>query len=43
MAKAHKNAAVAAAPVEQAAQYLTFVLGAETFAIGIMAIKEIIE
>jgi purine-binding chemotaxis protein CheW len=44
MAKANtKNAAVAAAPVEQAAQYLTFVLGAETFAIGIMAIKEIIE
>ncbi len=27
----------------QAGQYLTFVLGAETFAIGIMAIKEIIE
>ena len=43
MAKAKSNAAVAAAPVEQAAQYLTFVLGAETFAIGIMAIKEIIE
>lgn len=43
MAKAHTNAAAAAAPVEQAAQYLTFVLGAETFAIGIMAIKEIIE
>ena len=43
MAKANTNAAVAAAPVEQAAQYLTFVLGAETFAIGIMAIKEIIE
>ena len=44
MAKANtKNAAAAAAPVEQAAQYLTFVLGAETFAIGIMAIKEIIE
>jgi purine-binding chemotaxis protein CheW len=43
MAKSKSNAAVAAAPVEQAAQYLTFVLGAETFAIGIMAIKEIIE
>jgi len=43
MAKANTNAAAAAAPVEQAAQYLTFVLGAETFAIGIMAIKEIIE
>ena len=43
MAKANTNARVAAAPVEQAAQYLTFVLGAETFAIGIMAIKEIIE
>jgi purine-binding chemotaxis protein CheW len=43
MAKANTHAAAAAAPVEQAAQYLTFVLGAETFAIGIMAIKEIIE
>ena len=43
MAKSKSKAAVAAAPVEQAAQYLTFVLGAETFAIGIMAIKEIIE
>jgi purine-binding chemotaxis protein CheW len=43
MAKANTKAAAAAAPVEQAAQYLTFVLGAETFAIGIMAIKEIIE
>ena len=43
MAQAKKNTAVAAAPTEQAGQYLTFVLGTETFAIGIMAIKEIIE
>ena len=43
MAQANTNAAVAAAAAGQAGQYLTFVLGAETFAIGIMAIKEIIE
>src|SRR5580692_2042045 len=43
MAKPNTNTAVAAAAVEEAGQYLTFMLGAETFAIGIMAIKEIIE
>ena len=43
MAKANTNTAVAAAAVGEVGQYLTFVLGAETFAIGIMAIKEIIE
>jgi purine-binding chemotaxis protein CheW len=32
-----------AAPPEQAQQYLTFMLGNESFAIGILAIKEIIE
>ena len=31
------------APVEEEAQYLTFMLGAEMFAIGILGIKEIIE
>ena len=30
-------------PVEQTQQYLTFLLGGELFAIGILAIKEIIE
>jgi purine-binding chemotaxis protein CheW len=30
-------------PAEQVGQYLTFVLGGEVFAIGILAIKEIIE
>jgi purine-binding chemotaxis protein CheW len=43
MAQANTNTPVAAAPTGQAGQYLTFVLAAETFAIGIMAIKEIIE
>jgi purine-binding chemotaxis protein CheW len=43
MARANTKTAAAAAPTEQPGQYLTFVLGAETFAIGIMAIKEIIE
>jgi purine-binding chemotaxis protein CheW len=47
MAQAIKNATAgtpAADPkAAQAGQYLTFVLGTETFAIGIMAIKEIIE
>ena len=43
MAKANKNTTAAAEPSAQAGQYLTFVLGSETFAIGIMAIKEIIE
>lgn len=38
-APAHAPAALAAPP----AQYLTFVLGGEMFAIGILAIKEIIE
>jgi purine-binding chemotaxis protein CheW len=36
-------AAVAAGPVGEATQYLTFMLGGEVFAIGILAIKEIIE
>lgn len=35
--------AVSAAPVEPVGQYLTFVLHHEIFAIGILAIKEIIE
>jgi len=43
MAQANRNTPVAAASAAQVGQYLTFVLGAETFAIGIMAIKEIIE
>src|ERR1700761_7288546 len=43
MARANTNTTTAAAPGEQAGQYLSFVLGTETFAIGIMAIKEIIE
>jgi len=45
MAQANTNrtAAAPAAAAGQTGQYLTFVLGAETFAIGIMAIKEIIE
>lgn len=43
MAQANTNTTAAAASSGQAEQYLTFVLGAETFAIGIMAIKEIIE
>lgn len=33
----------AAAPTEEQRQYLTFMLGGETFAIGILCIKEIIE
>ncbi len=36
-------ASVAATAAVQPAQYLTFTLGGETFAIGILAIKEIIE
>jgi len=36
-------AATAAAAAEQIQQHLTFVLGGEVFAIGILAIKEIIE
>jgi purine-binding chemotaxis protein CheW len=43
MAKANTNTTVAGPEAGEAGQYLTFVLGAETFAIGIMAIKEIIE
>jgi purine-binding chemotaxis protein CheW len=44
MAQANRNTTVAAAEsAEPTAQYLTFVLAAETFAVGIMAIKEIIE
>jgi len=43
MAKANTNTPAAKAEVQQAGQYLTFGLGTETFAIGIMAIKEIIE
>jgi len=36
-------AAIAAAPAAHPTQFLTFVLGDEVFAIGILAIKEIIE
>jgi purine-binding chemotaxis protein CheW len=43
MAQANTNTAVTATVAGQAGQYLTFVLAGETFAIGIMAIKEIIE
>lgn len=49
MAQAIKNTTpvasttAAATSAGQTGQYLTFVLGAETFAIGILAIKEIIE
>ena len=43
MAQANRNTTVAADSAGQTAQYLTFMLGAETFAIGILAIKEIIE
>jgi purine-binding chemotaxis protein CheW len=43
MAQANTNKPVAGPEVGQVAQYLTFVLAAETFAIGIMAVKEIIE
>jgi purine-binding chemotaxis protein CheW len=43
MAKANTNTTAAADSAGQTGQYLTFVLGVETFAIGIMAIKEIIE
>ena len=38
-----KPDAVAAGSAEQTQQYLTFVLAAEVFAMGILAIKEIIE
>ncbi len=37
------NTTVAGSPAEQSQQYLTFVLAGETFAMGILAIKEIIE
>jgi purine-binding chemotaxis protein CheW len=43
MAKANTKTTAAPADAGQAGQYLTFGLGTETFAIGIMAIKEIIE
>ena len=43
MAQANTNTTAAAAAGGRSGQYLTFVLGTETFAIGIMAIKEIIE
>ncbi len=43
MAQVNTNTAAAEIRAGQAGQYLTFVLGTETFAIGIMAIKEIIE
>jgi purine-binding chemotaxis protein CheW len=42
MAQANTNTTLAAASSGRSGQYLTFVLGAETFAIGIMAIREII-
>ena len=37
------NTALSASPAEQSQQYLTFMLTGETFAMGILAIKEIIE
>jgi purine-binding chemotaxis protein CheW len=43
MAQANTNKTVAGPEAGQAGQYLTFALGTENFAIGIMAIKEIIE
>src|ERR1700761_3901730 len=43
MAQANTKTTAAKAEASQAGQYLSFVLGTETFAIGIMAIKEIIE
>ena len=42
-APAAAGRAVAPIPAEQTQQYLTFTLGGELFAIGILAIKEIIE
>lgn len=39
----YEGAAAAAASTNEPLQYLTFVLGSETFAIGILQIKEIIE
>lgn len=42
-ATAAKEGGIAAAHAEQPRQYLTFTLGTEVFAIGILAIKEIIE
>jgi purine-binding chemotaxis protein CheW len=42
-AVASKGAPVQAAPEALVRQYLTFVLGGEVFAMGILAIKEIIE
>jgi purine-binding chemotaxis protein CheW len=42
-ASATGGSAAASAVAVQPSQYLTFVLGAEVFAIGILAIKEIIE
>ncbi len=39
----HVSGGPSAAEKQQQRQYLTFILGAETFAIGILAIKEIIE
>lgn len=43
MAQAHDEASPAPGASGEASQYLTFVLAAETYAIGILAIKEIIE
>jgi purine-binding chemotaxis protein CheW len=43
MHKLREVAAPAAAPSLEPAQFLTFMLGGEVFAIGILAIKEIIE
>src|SRR5271165_1774723 len=38
-----RTAAAAGANGEQTQQYLTFNLGAETFAVGILSVKEILE
>jgi purine-binding chemotaxis protein CheW len=43
MAEAKRQQAASDATAEQIQQHLTFVLGGEVFAIGILAIKEIIE
>lgn len=43
MKQATQTHSVNTAPTAESAQYLTFMLGGESFGIGIMAVKEIIE
>jgi purine-binding chemotaxis protein CheW len=43
LAEIQPRTSAADAPVDEPTQYLTFMLAGETFAIGILAIKEIIE